>query len=429
MKRLVFLLFVCSISSWANAQPEAQSFNVDGIKVIFKPTEKKVVNVRIYFRGGVTNYTPGKAGIERLALAAAVRCGSSKYTVNALKDTVDRYGIWLTGESTYDYGYIQLNCISKYFDKGWDMLSEAVTTPIFDARELDLLKKTMIMYNQEHQSNPDNHLADLQVQNAFRNTPYAINPMGTRESLSGLTSGDVAEYYKTLLNKNKIFIVAVGNITKQELYEKILGAFGNIPARPYTSPELRAPVLNDNKLMSESGDLKINYVGAIMNAPDYTSIYFVPFRLGMAGLGGDLYQHLNTELNLSFSPNSETGSLKMPYAVMTAGTANPQEVMTGMVSVLKKTQNGGLNEEWLQHIKSLYITGSYINDQSAAQITANLGLSEILGGWQYADDLPKLVQMTTLDQVNTALNTYIVGLRWTYLGNTGTIEGFKPPVY
>ncbi len=232
MKRLVFLLFVCSISSWANAQPEAQSFNVDGIKVIFKPTEKKVVNVRIYFRGGVTNYTPGKAGIERLALAAAVRCGSSKYTVNALKDTVDRYGIWLTGESTYDYGYIQLNCISKYFDKGWDMLSEAVTTPIFDARELDLLKKTMIMYNQEHQSNPDNHLADLQIQNAFRNTPYAIDPMGTRESLSGLTSGDVAKYYKTLLNKNKIFIVAVGNITKQELYEKILGAFGNIPSRP-----------------------------------------------------------------------------------------------------------------------------------------------------------------------------------------------------
>jgi zinc protease len=430
MKRLVFLFIVCSLSvRLVNAQPEAQSFNVDGIKVIFKPTEKKVVNIRIYYRGGVTNYPAGKAGIENLALAAAVRCGSAKYTVNALKDTVDRYGIWLTGASTYDFGYIELNCVSKYFNQGWDLFSQAVTTPIFDARELDLLKNTAIAYSEEQQSNPDHHLQDLQLRNAFRNTPYAINPIGTRESLSGLSSADLADYYKTLLNQNKIFIVAVGNISKQELYERILGAFGNIPARPYTWPDLRAPVLNDNKLLSEAGDLKTNYVGAIMNAPEYTSIYYVPFCLGMTGLGGNLYQYLNTNLNLSFSPDSETGSLRMPYAVMTAGTAKPQEAMTGMINVLKTTQQGGLNEEWLQHIKNSYITNSYINDQSAAQITASLGQAEILGGWQYADDLTKLVQMTTLEQVNAALNTYIMGLRWTYLGNTEAIEGFKPPVY
>ncbi len=163
--------------------------------------------------------------------------------------------------------------------------------------------------------------------------------------------------------------------------------------------------------------------------PNYTSIYFVPFRLGMAGLGGDLYQHLNTELNLSFSPNSETGSLKMPYAVMTAGTTNPQEVMIGMVKSFKKDPKRRPERRVASAYQKTYITCSYINDQSAVPITANLGLSEILGGWQYADDLPKLVQMATVDQVNTALNTYIVGLRWTYLGNTGTIEGFKPPVY
>jgi hypothetical protein len=52
-----------------------------------------------------------------------------------------------------------------------------------------------------------------------------------------------------------------------------------------------------------------------------------------------------------------------------------------------------------------------------------------LGDWHYADDLPKLVQMVTVDQVNMALNTYISGLKWTYLGNTDAIEGFKPPAY
>ena len=100
-----------------------------------------------------------------------------------------------------------------------------------------------------------------------------------------------------------------------------------------------------------------------------------------------------------------------------------------MYNVLKDVQNKGLNEEWLQHIKNSYITLSYISDQSASAITNSLGTAEVLGGWQYAEDLPKLVQMVTVDQVNMALNTYISGLKWTYLGNTDAIEGFKPPVY
>ena len=95
----------------------------------------------------------------------------------------------------------------------------------------------------------------------------------------------------------------------------------------------------------------------------------------------------------------------------------------------KLIQANGYNDEWLQHIKNTYITNSYINDQSSAQVTENLGLAEILGNWQYADDLPELVNMTTVEQVNRVIGYYITGLRWAYLGNLDAIEGWKPPPY
>jgi predicted Zn-dependent peptidase len=402
---------------------------VDGIKVIFKPTLKNVINIRMYFRGGVTNYTANKAGIEDMTLEAAVTCGTVKYGVNAFRDSSDRYGIAMYGKSTYDYGFIQVNCISKYFNQGWDLFSQAVMEPIFDAKELDIIRNDAIAANRTYRSDPDNHLDELLIQNAFKNTPYEIDPRGTDESLSNLTSTDLANYYKTILNKNKIFIVAVGNISKQELYEKIITAFDNIPTQPYVPADLRVPILKDNKLTTESRELKTNYVGAIMNAPEYTSIYYVPFRLGVSGIGGNLYQYLRSEHNLSYSPDAATVPLKMPYAEMHAGTTSPQEVIFAMMKILKEVQSNGLNEEWLQHIKNTYITDSYIHDQSASQITNSLGLAEILGGWHYADDLPKLVQMVTVDQVNMALISYIVGLRWSYMGNTDAIEGFKPPAY
>ncbi len=267
------------------------------------------------------------------------------------------------------------------------------------------------------------------MQNAFANTPYAIDPNGNDETITKFTADDLKSYYKTLLNKNQLFIVVVGNITKQELFEKILLSFGNMPSKPYTPVELQAPAFTDNKMLTEKRAIATNYISAVMNAPEFTSDKYVPFRLGISGLGGNLYQYLHAMHNLSYSSGSSTMALKMPYAVMHVATTNVQEAVFGMMATLKELQNRGFDDEWLQHLKSIYISRSYFSEQSSSEINYNLGLAEILGNWLYADDLPKLVQMVTVEQINDALNFYIVGLRWTYLGNPEAIQGFKIPAF
>ncbi|GAC1306650.1 MAG: hypothetical protein NVSMB24_17280 [Mucilaginibacter sp.] len=299
MKRLIFILFVfCAVIS-LRAQSVTQSFNADGIKVIFKPTSKNVINVRIYFKGGVTNYNANQAGIENLALDATTKCGNKKYNKNTFKDSTDKYGVLINGSSTYDYGYIQVNCISKYFNQGWDLFSETVMNPIFDAEEVNLLKRRQIATIRRYESSPENSLQQLQMKDAFKNTPYATNPTGTEESVNALSADDLRNYYKTLLNKNKIFIVAVGNINKQDLFEKILAAFGNMSSQIYMPSDLQTPVWKESKLLVENRNLATNYVEAIMNAPDFTSVNYVPFRIGISGLGGNLYQYLRTLRNPS----------------------------------------------------------------------------------------------------------------------------------
>jgi zinc protease len=430
MKKSIVTLLILGISFFSvKAQSETQSFDADGIKVIFKPTLKNVVNVRIYFRGGVTNYPARQAGIENITLNAATKCGTGKYSPAAFRDTSDNYGVFTYGTSTFDYGYIQINCISKYFDKGWDLFSSVVMNPVFETNEVKLLKDKEIDNLKDNESKPESYLDKLQMRNAFSNTPYAIDPAGNEETIDALTADDLRQYYKTLLNKNKVFIVVVGNITKQDIFEKVLMSFGNMPSRSYTLTDLKAPVLSDNKLLTEMRDLKINYVSAIMNSPDFTDANYVPFKMGITGLSGNIYSYLRTQNKLSSSAGAYTSALIMPYTVMYAATNNVSAVMNGMLKKLKEIQNNGMEDEWLQHLKNIYITRNYINDQSASAITNNLGLAEILGNWQYGDDLPQLVKMVTVDQINKALSQYIVGLRWTVLGNPETIDGFKPPSY
>ena len=430
MKRLLITLIVLSAGfNLLFAQSTTTSFMVDGIKVIYKPSVKKVINVRLYFRGGVTNYPVIKAGIENFALEAVSQCGSKKYSADAIKDTCDKYGINLFGNSGYDSGFIQLNCIAKYFGVGWDMFTDAVNNPTFDAGQTDLMKNKMLSYIRNYHSNNNNNLSDILMQTAFANTPYAINPLGTEQTIAGITADELKDYYSKILNKNQIFIVVVGNITKYEIYEKILAAFNNIKSAPYTTPNLTAPSLIDNKLVSESQDLKTNYVGAVMNAPEFSSPDFVPFRLAISGFAGNLYAYIRSTQGLSPDPTASTLQLRMPIITMTASTTNPQQVMLAMLTTLKQVQIRGYDDEWLQHIKNTYITSNYINEQSTAEITNSLGRAEILGNWQYDDDLPQLVNMVTVEQLNNVINYYIKGLRWGYLGNTDAIAGFKPPVY
>ena len=166
---------------------------------------------------------------------------------------------------------------------------------------------------------------------AFENSPYAIDPLGTEQTLGGLNAADLQNYYKTLLNKGKIFIVAVGNMDKQDLYEKILYAFGAFSSSPYVAENLKAPAWTDNKLVTEERDLKVNYVGAVMPAPEFTSADYVPFRLAIAGLGGNLYRTLRTQYHLSYDPWDNVLAFKIPVAMRRRSSNDPKQVMLAMM--------------------------------------------------------------------------------------------------
>ena len=97
MKRFAFSIYILFITLGASAQSKATSFDVAGIKVIMKPTQKEIINVSMYFRGGVTNYPADKAGIEQLALASTTECGPKKYNKDVFKDREDAFGVEVSG--------------------------------------------------------------------------------------------------------------------------------------------------------------------------------------------------------------------------------------------------------------------------------------------------------------------------------------------
>lgn len=418
MRRITASLFLLYITFSGFAQTMATSFEVAGIKVILKPTHKQVINVGMYFRGGVTNYSAEQAGIEHLALAATTECGTKKYNKDIFKDREDAFGVEVTGSSGYDNGTISMNCISRFFDQGWNLFADAVANPVFEERELGMLKEKMISGLKQSESDPDDRIDQLTIKNAFTGTPYAIDPAGDEATLAKLSANDVKNYYfNQLLNKKRMFIVVVGKITKEEITKRIIASFASLPSKPFTAKNLTARNTAVAKTLIEPRTLATNYITASFNAPLVSSNDYLPYRLAISALSNRLFREIRTKRNLSYAPYAHSVNRLMPYAVMYVSTTDPKAAVEVMVNELSDLKENGFSEEELASGKSGFITNNYMKEESTGAISAALGSAEVLGDWKIADETAVRITKVTLDEMNSVLKKYIGTIRWSYLGD------------
>lgn len=418
MKKIIICSFIFPfIVFGANAQTGTMSFDVDGIKVIFRPTIKESVSVRIFFKGGVENYQMPKAGIERVSLTGLFQCGTKNYSADNYKDSCDKYHILTGVRWDYDFGNVSLLTVSKYFDIGWNLFSEAVLNPVFNSNEVERLKSRIIASLKSSQSSPESYLETMEVNSIFPNTPYATNPSGTEESIASLTPKDIQAYYHSIFNKDQMFIVIAGNLTKDEIVQKVHSSFANIPSIPFKEERYTPPVWKENDIKTEKRNLAINYIAGIMNAPQIYSNDYLPFRMALAALSGAMFANIRSKLSLSYDPGTKYVLQKMPYCVMSLSTTQPQKAMNAMVEQVNFIKNNRLSNSYLEMIKNNFIVTKYLGEEASVDITANLGLAEILGGWENEDKLPDLLEGVTTKQIQEAFDRYANGIRWVYLGN------------
>lgn len=408
------------------AQSAAEKFTVEGIPVIMKTTVKDIVNVSVYYRGGVANYKADQAGLGNLALSAATECGTKKYTKDAFKDKADTYGIDINSNGTYDYGMINLNCITKYFNEGWDLLSEAVNNPVYEEKEFDLLKQKVISGIKSQESNPDSKINKMAIHNTFKGTAYATDPSGEVTTVTALTAADAKSYYySALLDKSKMFIVVVGKVSKQEITDKIKKSFGAIASKPYVSPTYKTPNIDSNSINVVSRKLATNYIMGVVNAPNFSADDFVANRVAFVTFSQNLFTEIRTKRNLSYAPYAYSVQQEMPYSIMYVSTTKPKEAVQVMVDEIKRIKENGFSQKEFNDSKNLFITSNYMKHESTSAMAASLGNAEVLGNWKMSEEFIGRVQKTTPQEMTNSFKKYIKGVNWNYLGDEKAAEEAK----
>lgn len=422
-KASILLLFVL-VNVTAFAQNNTIAFTVNGLKVILRQTQKETLVMNMYFKGGSTNYTAANAGIEQLALSAAVECGTNAYKAADFNDQVDEYGLSFAGDANNDYGVIKLGCISRYANEGFKLFAAAITAPTFETQKFDLLKEQQMGDLNTALSNPDARLRQLAQSFAFAKTSYAINPSGTVKTLAALNRDAVKDYYyNTLLNKNRMFLVVAGNISRQTLEKKIQDAFANLPAAPYTPTPVTQGLFAKETAITESRGLATNYVCGIVNAPDVTNGDYPAYRIAMVILNSAMFTVIRINKHLSYAPSAKLIEGKISYVSLYASTTQPRETIESIRDLIQYIKGKTFKTETIEDIQKSMVLSYAKGQERMADIAGDLGEAEIMGDWRLAETLGERINSVTAANMRDVVNKYLGNIKWAYIGNVSLVDG------
>jgi predicted Zn-dependent peptidase len=421
--RPVVLPLLLLIAVTAAAQNNTVEFTVNGLKVILRQTQKETLVMNMYFRGGSSNYSSANAGIESLALSGILECGNSKYPASDFNDQTDEYGLHLNGSADNDYGVVKLACISKYADEAWKLFSSAIASPVFETQKFSLLKEQKINELKAVMSDPDARLEELAQEFAFAATSYAINPNGTVAGLQALNRDAVKDYYyNTLLNRNRMFLVVAGNISKENLEKKITESLASVPAKTYTPANIESPLFTQETSKIESRGIATNYIAGIINAPGLNSPDYPAFRLGVTVLNSAMFDVIRLNKQLSYAPSASLSEGKITYVTMYASTAQPEETINAIRMVLSLIKTKTYSEKIIENVRKSHLHAYVKQQEIMSDIADQLGKAEIMGDWRLAENLAARMDAVTAEEMKAAINAYAKNIAWVYIGDPALVE-------
>ncbi len=396
---------------------------VDGIKVIYKPSTKDIISIALYVKGGTTNYSKEQEGIEALTMSVLAESGSQKFPRDKFHSTLESMGTTVNAGSGLDASKVTMNCLKSKWDQSWEIFADMVMKPAFDENTFNNKKEEAINNLKQSESDPDSHIDDLINAEVYKGTNYNKMVAGTEASLTKLTADDLKKYYSSLVAKNKLFVVFVGNLSEDDIKTKVNMLKGiPIGSAPAVASTEKRPDFAASSLFKEDRKLATNYIKGVMDCPNPGSADYMAMKIAIQILSDRLFVEIRTKRNLSYAPYSYVAGHKSPYSAMYVSTTDPAQSVQVMTDEVKKIRKNGFDAKELTDKKEQYLTKYYMNLETNSALAATIGDNENLSTWKTATKVLDEVQKLKLEDINTAFRKYTKAIRWLYLGDTANLD-------
>ena len=397
-------------------------FDVAGIPVILRRVSaNNVVAANLYLLGGTRQLTAANQGIETLLLEASER-GTAKYPRDVLRTTMARLGSAIGVGANADWTTISLRATTTGLDSTWAILADRVMAPRLDPAEVELVRVQFVTATRQRKDSPDALLDYLADSIAFSGHPYALEPTGTEQSLTSITTADLKAYHASQFVTSRMLLVVVGNVSRTKVEKLVRETLGRMQKGTYSWTLPDPPAELPSAYVMETRSLPTNYLQGYFHGPKATSKEYPALRLACAVLSGRLFAEVRGRRNLTYSVNAPFVERAFSVGGLYVTTTQPDEVLTIMQQQITSLREGTITDDGLDRLVQQFIVTYFLDNETNADQANMLARAELYqGDFRRAAQFVNELRAVTPAQIQQAARTYMANVRWAYVGDPAKV--------
>ena len=207
--------------------PRVQHFELsNGLKVILmEKHEVPLVQLNVVVKTGTINDPDDKTGLANITLDMMDEGAAGKSSLD-IADAIDFLGAEISTTAGQYYSEVDLHTPLSKIDEALKIMADIILRPDFPQNELDRKKKERLTQITQWHDNPSSIAGIAFNKYLYGNYPYGRIYLGDEKSINSFLTGDLKKFYNEYFKSNHTFIVAVGDIKKDELKSKLESLLG-----------------------------------------------------------------------------------------------------------------------------------------------------------------------------------------------------------
>jgi zinc protease len=325
-----------------------------------------LIAVDFAFDGGATRDPDNAAGSAYL-VSGLLDEGAGDLDAEAFQGRLADHAISLGFDARRDDFHGQIQTLTRHRDTAFELLALAVNAPRFDTDAVERVKAQVVSGLQRQAQNPETLCRNALYASAFPGHPYGRPEKGDVDSVSRLEGGALRALSRDLLTRAGLKVVVVGDITADELSQRLDQVFGALPAgesRPAPLQPLPIQGLGETHVIDlDVPQTVLRFVapGPMRHDPDFITGTVLNHILGGSAFTSRLFMEVREKRGLAYGVSSSLLPLRQG-AMLVGGTATRNDRAAESLSVIRdemaKLAQDGPTEHEVEEAKR-YIIGSY----------------------------------------------------------------------
>ncbi len=376
---IVFIVLMTLPVRAENFIPIQEITSEKGIKGwVVQDNTVPVIAISVMFRGGAAYDPDGKSGLANL-VSTLMDEGAGDMTAQVFQKKLKDNAIQFSFSAGRDGFYGQIKTVTDNKEIAFDLLSEALNRPRFDADSVTRMKAAIAASLRFDAQDAGWHAQKTLFNHLYQGHAYAHQIKGTEQSLASITREDLRQYHKNTMTQDNLIIGIAGDISLSQARTALDRIFEQLPGtgiRPnvaVTTPQLGSDILY-TPWDGPQAVIMMAQKGVSRDDKNWFTAQLLNYILGGGGFSSRLMQEVRVKRGLTYGIS--TGLIDYHYGPLLLGQANVQpDKINETIDIIKQEWQHmiqhGVTEKELADAKA-YLIGSLPLSLTSTHAIANV---------------------------------------------------------